>query len=69
MIVHPHVNALGAFYYENRGPEDKHDLVEQDFDASGKLNVPGDWISRRESVRSYEVPFDTSGRFRSTARG
>ena len=43
----------GAFY-KNYKPQTKSELVEYDFDASGRLNVPGDWNTQRESLLFYE---------------
>jgi beta-glucuronidase len=56
VIIDPYETGLGARYYENRKPKDQQDLVEYDFDASGTLNVPGDWNSQRESLLFYEGP-------------
>ena len=54
VIIDPYETGLQYRYYENRKPQDKQDLVEYDFDASGTLNVPGDWNSQRESLLFYE---------------
>jgi beta-glucuronidase len=43
----------GAFY-KNYKPQSKSDLVEYDFDTAGRLNVPGDWNTQRESLLFYE---------------
>ena len=43
----------GAFY-TNYKPQSKSELVEYDFDTSGRLNVPGDWNTQRESLLFYE---------------
>lgn len=43
----------GAFYADHK-PESKSELVEYDFDTSGKLTVPGDWNTQRESLLYYE---------------
>jgi len=56
VIIDPYENGLGSRFYENRKPKDKQDLVEYDFDASGTLQVPGDWNSQRESLLFYEGP-------------
>src|SRR5271156_1988610 len=54
VIIDPYETGLQYRYYENRKPKDKQELVEYDFDASGTLNVPGDWNSQRESLLFYE---------------
>jgi len=41
-------------YFKNAKPATKSDRVEYDFDASGQLNVPGDWNSQREQLLFYE---------------
>jgi beta-glucuronidase len=43
----------GAFY-KNYKSQSKSDLVEYDFDTAGRLNVPGDWNTQRESLLFYE---------------
>jgi beta-glucuronidase len=43
----------GAFY-TNYKPQSKSELVEYDFDTSGRLNVPGDWNTQRDSLLFYE---------------
>jgi beta-glucuronidase len=43
----------GAFY-KNYKPQSKSELVEYDFDTSGRLDVPGDWNTQRESLLFYE---------------
>lgn len=53
-IVDPYEGGVGARFYQNAKPRSKNDLVEYDFDASQKLNVPGDWNSQRESLFLYE---------------
>ncbi len=53
-IVDPYDGGVGARFYQNAKPRSKNDLVEYDFDASPKLNVPGDWNSQRESLFLYE---------------
>ncbi len=47
------IKSNGAFF-KNHKPESPSELVEYDFDASGQLNVPGDWNSQRESLFFYE---------------
>jgi beta-glucuronidase len=41
-------------FYENYKPQSKSELVDNDFDTSGHLNVPGDWNTQRESLLFYE---------------
>jgi len=41
-------------FFLNQKPKDKSDRVEYDFDASGTLEVPGDWNTQRESLFLYE---------------
>jgi len=41
-------------YFRNAKPADKTERVEYDFDASGTLDVPGDWNTQRESLFLYE---------------
>jgi beta-glucuronidase len=41
-------------YFANRKPSSKSDRVEYDFDASGTLDVPGDWNSQRPELFFYE---------------
>ena len=51
-----HAHALqgnGAFY-KNYKPQSKSELVEYDFDTSGRLNVPGDWNTQRTALLFYE---------------
>ena len=51
-----HAHALqgnGAFY-KNYKPQSKSELVEYDFDTSGRLNVPGDWNTQRDALLFYE---------------
>jgi len=43
----------GAFY-TNYKSQSKSELVEYDFDTSGRLNVPGDWNTQRDSLLFYE---------------
>jgi len=43
----------GAFY-KNYKPQSPSELVEYDFDASGRLDVPGDWNTQRGSLLFYE---------------
>lgn len=63
------MSAPGARDYEHHKPKGTHDLVANDFDASGKLNAPAAELRSARVFPSCEAPFDTSGRFRSTARG
>jgi beta-glucuronidase len=61
-IIDPYENGFYNYRYEestdgyfrNRKPESVRDLVEYDFDASGVLNVPGDWNSQHERLFFYE---------------
>jgi beta-glucuronidase len=55
-IVDPYEIGLGSRFYQNAKPKDKSQLVEYDFDASGKLRVPGDWNTQREALMFYEGP-------------
>jgi beta-glucuronidase len=41
-------------FFLDAKPKSESDLVEYDFDASGTLNVPGDWNTQRESLLYYE---------------
>ena len=41
-------------FFMARTPRDKSDLVEYDFDASPRLQVPGDWNSQDERLFFYE---------------
>src|SRR6516162_10142031 len=41
-------------FYKNHKPQSNSELVEYDFDNSGRLFVPGDWNSQRESLLFYE---------------
>ncbi|MDH3497934.1 MAG: beta galactosidase jelly roll domain-containing protein, partial [Gemmatimonadota bacterium] len=41
-------------FFLARRPRDKSDLVEYDFDASPRLQVPGDWNSQDERLFFYE---------------
>ncbi len=41
-------------FFQARTPRDKSDLVEYDFDASPRLQVPGDWNSQDERLFFYE---------------
>lgn len=56
VIVDPYETGLSDRFYENRQPKDKQDLVEYNFDASGTLQVPGDWNSQRDNLLFYEGP-------------
>jgi beta-glucuronidase len=61
-IVDPYENGYYDFrmqedkegYFRNAKPKDKSERIEYDFDASGQLDVPGDWNSQRESLFLYE---------------
>jgi beta-glucuronidase len=53
-IVDPYEIGTGMRFYENAKPKNPRDLVEYDFDASGTLNVPGDWNSQRPELFFYE---------------
>jgi beta-glucuronidase len=55
-IVDPYETGMGSRYYLNAKPRDKSELVEYDFDASEKLQVPGDWNTQRASLLFYEDP-------------
>jgi beta-glucuronidase len=41
-------------FYKNYKPQSESELVEYDFDTSGRLHVPGDWNTQRESLLFYE---------------
>jgi beta-glucuronidase len=41
-------------FFQKRKPADKTDRVEYDFDASGTLDVPGDWNTQRPELFLYE---------------
>ena len=41
-------------FFKDYKPQSKSELVEYDFDHSGRLNVPGDWNTQRESLLFYE---------------
>jgi beta-glucuronidase len=41
-------------FFKNYKPKSKSELVEYDFDTAGRLNVPGDWNTQRESLLFYE---------------
>lgn len=55
-------------FFANRKPTDPSELIEYDFDASGSLQVPGDWNTQSERLFFYEGTvwykrsFDYSGR-------
>ena len=55
-IVDPYETGMGSRYYLNAKPKDKSELVEYDFDAAEKLQVPGDWNTQRASLLFYENP-------------
>jgi beta-glucuronidase len=44
----------GPGFFRNEKQQNKHDLVEYDFEHSEALAVPGDWNSQRESLLFYE---------------
>src|SRR5260370_12611899 len=48
-IVDPYETGMGSRFYENAKAETKSDLVEDDFDLSLKLRLPGHWNTDRES--------------------
>src|SRR5260370_23624882 len=41
-------------YFKEAKPKSKRDLIEDDFDTSESLNVPGDWNTKRERLLLYE---------------
>ena len=41
-------------FFKNQQPKTKADLVEYDFDADQRLNVPGDWNTQQEKLLLYE---------------
>jgi beta-glucuronidase len=41
-------------FFKNYKPQSESELVEYDFDTSGRLHVPGDWNTQRESLLFYE---------------
>jgi beta-glucuronidase len=41
-------------FFKNYKPKSKSELVEYDFDTAGRLNVPADWNTQRESLLYYE---------------
>jgi beta-glucuronidase len=43
-----------AAFYKDYKPQSKSELVEYDFDTSGRLNVPGDWNTQRDALLFYE---------------
>ena len=43
-----------AAFYKDYKPKSKSELVEYDFDTSGRLNVPGDWNTQRDALLFYE---------------
>jgi len=55
-IVDPYETGLNAKFFNNAKPTSKSDLIEYDFDRAGKLRVPGDWNTQRESLLFYEGP-------------
>jgi beta-glucuronidase len=54
VIVDQYEAGAGMKLYENAKPKSPRDLVEYDFDASGTLQVPGDWNSQRSELFFYE---------------
>jgi beta-glucuronidase len=61
-IVDPYENGYYDFrlqpstdgFFRDAKPKDKSELIEYNFDASGQLDVPGDWNTQRESLFFYE---------------
>ena len=61
-IVDPYENGFYDYrrqplidgFFRNRKPRDMTELVEYDFEASGTLDVPGDWNSQRPELFLYE---------------
>jgi beta-glucuronidase len=41
-------------FFKDYKPQSPSDLVEYDFDTSGRLQVPGDWNTQRDSLLFYE---------------
>jgi beta-glucuronidase len=41
-------------FFKNYKPQSPSELVEYDFDTSGRLAVPGDWNTQRQSLLFYE---------------
>lgn len=41
-------------FFKNYKTQSPSELVEYDFDTSGRLDVPGDWNTQRESLLLYE---------------
>ncbi len=41
-------------YFKNAKPKNKAELIEYDFDASGSLQVPGDWNTQQDQLFFYE---------------
>jgi len=54
VIVDQFEAGAGLRLYENAKAQTPHDLVEYNFDASGTLQVPGDWNSQRGELLFYE---------------
>ena len=48
--LEPHVEG----YFSNRKPQNPAELIEYDFAASPRLNVPGDWNSQEKELFFYE---------------
>jgi beta-glucuronidase len=44
----------GHAFYKNHKPESPSELIEYDFETAGRLHVPGDWNTQRESLLFYE---------------
>ena len=40
--------------FQETTTQSKSELVEYDFDTSGRLHVPGDWNTQRDSLLFYE---------------
>lgn len=53
-ILDPYENGVSAGYFKNAKASSSADLVEYDFSASPKLNVPGDWNTQDEKLFWYE---------------
>jgi beta-glucuronidase len=47
------LNDRSAFFRDYK-PQSPSELVEYDFDTSGRLHVPGDWNTQRDSLLFYE---------------
>jgi beta-glucuronidase len=53
-IIDPYGTGASMRFFEDAKPAKPSDLVEYNFDASGTLNVPGDWNSQRPELFFYE---------------